>query len=265
VRAPGKRSAFVGLLSIGILALGVAQASAHVTVSGTDDVRGGGDAIINFRAPNESATGASTIELQVQIPTNTPLASVLVQPVYGWTAAVTSIKLSTPIKTDDGDITNAVSEIVWKADSVADGIKPNQFQQFTIIVGQLPDTASLTFPAIQTYSDNTVVKWVQVEAPGSTADLDHPAPVLTLAAASGDSSGTAASGTGASSGTAASGTGASVAGAPIAVTVTGKASSHSVTIAIIIAAIGVLLGATGLAVGLSARAKTRGNSQTEPR
>jgi periplasmic copper chaperone A len=76
--------------------------------------------------------------------------------------------------------TEAVSEIDWKADSASAYLAPQEFGEFTIIAGQLPDAPSLTFKAIQTYSDGTVVSWTDVEAPGSTADLDHPAPVLTL-------------------------------------------------------------------------------------
>ena len=171
----------VVLASAGLAVLAPA-AFAHVTVSAPGATSGGGDQLITFRVPNESGKGAATVELQVQLPTDTPIASVDVAPHTGWTSTVTSVKLAKPIVTDDGDITEAVSEITWKANSVADGIKPGQFDQFVIIAGQLPATATLTFPAIQTYSDGTVVKWIQVPAPGSTAAPDQPAPVLTLAA-----------------------------------------------------------------------------------
>src|SRR6185312_15378487 len=109
--------------------------------------------------------------------------SVLVQPVPGWTDHVTTAKLSKPIVTDDGDITEAVSTITWTADSKADGIKPGEFEEFVIIAGQLPAASALTFPAIQTYSDGTSVSWTQVAAPGSTDEPDHPAPTLSLATA----------------------------------------------------------------------------------
>ena len=151
-------------------------------------MRGGSDQIITFRVPTESDT-ASTNALKVALPTDTPIASVLVQPITGWSFKETTVKLATPIITDDGDITEAVSEIDWTADSAATDIGPQQFGQFTIIAGQLPDTPSLTFKAIQGYSDGTTVSWTDVEAPGSNADLEHPAPVLTLAAADAASSG----------------------------------------------------------------------------
>lgn len=206
------------LVTAGVIALATASAaSAHVTVSGPGAVSGGSDQVITFRVPTESAT-ASTVGLEVKLPTDTPIASVLVQPHTGWTDTVTSVKLAKPLVTDDGDITDAVSTITWKADSTADGIQPGQFDQFVIIAGLLPSTTSLTFPAIQTYSDGTVVSWNQVAAPGSTVEPDHPAPTLTLAASSGQTT-----------------------------TASTTHSTHSTT-----ATIGVVLGAIGIALGTGA-------------
>jgi uncharacterized protein len=175
----------VGLLAAGIAVAGLAfagAASAHVTVSAPGATSGGSDQIITFRVPTESAT-ASTVGLKVQLPTDTPIASVLVQPTPGWTNTQKSVTLKTPIKTDDGDITQAVSEIDWTASSPAEGIKPGEFDEFVIIAGQLPDAKSLTFKAIQLYSDKSQVAWTDVAAPGSTEEPDHPAPVLDLGAA----------------------------------------------------------------------------------
>src|ERR1700761_6031152 len=108
------------------LALGTVPAFAHVTVDAPGATQGGSDQIITFRVPTESDT-ASTTELKVALPTDTPIASVLVQPVPGWSFTETSTKLAHPIVTDDGDITEAVSEIDWKADSSASYIAPEQF------------------------------------------------------------------------------------------------------------------------------------------
>lgn len=51
--------------------------------------------------PTESDT-ASTVKLQVELPTKTPLASVSVRPIPGWTATTTTTHLAQPIKTDGG-------------------------------------------------------------------------------------------------------------------------------------------------------------------
>src|ERR1700761_2728350 len=84
-----------------------AAASAHVTVSAPGATRGGSDQEITFRVPVEK--NADTVGLKVALPTDTPIASVDVEPVAGWTHRQTTTKLSTPIVTDDGDITEAVT------------------------------------------------------------------------------------------------------------------------------------------------------------
>jgi len=204
-------------------------ASAHVTISAPGAVRGGGDQEITFRVPVEK--NAATVGLKVQLPIDTPIASVDVEPLAGWTHTQKTVKLKTPIKTDDGDITEAVSEIDWTA-AKGQGLKPGEFGAFTIIAGQLPDAPSLTFKAIQLYSDGSQVDWTQTEAPGSHADLENPAPVLTLAkAAASDSSGSSGS------------------SAPSVVTrtVTQKASTTGPTILAVIALVVAAI-ALGLAV-----------------
>lgn len=157
-------------------------AFAHVTVS-SPGATAGGYAVVTFRVPTESDT-ASTTALKVQLPEQTPFASVSVQPHTGWTFTTKNTKLATPIKTDDGDeITEAITEIDWKADSAASAIKPGEFDQFNVSVGPLPQASAITFKAIQTYSDGKEVDWTEMPAQGSTAEPEHPAPTLKLAAA----------------------------------------------------------------------------------
>jgi Domain of unkown function (DUF1775) len=45
----------------------------------------------------------------------------------------------------------------------------------------LPNTDTVTFPATQTYSDGTVVRWDQPPLPGG-GEPEHPVPTLTLTA-----------------------------------------------------------------------------------
>jgi uncharacterized protein YcnI len=155
-------------------------ASAHVTVTAPGATRGGGDQEITFRVPVEK--NLETVKLTVALPTDTPIASVDVKPVPGWTHVEKTVKLAKPIKTDDGDITEAVSQITWTA-GAGQGLKPGEYGDFTIIAGQLPDAATLVFAAIQTYSDGSVVSWNQRQAAGSTVEPDFPAPTLALTAA----------------------------------------------------------------------------------
>jgi uncharacterized protein YcnI len=174
-------STVVALAAIGF----AAPALAHVEVSGTDTTQGG-YGVATFRVPSESDT-ASTTELRVTLPDDTPILSASVQPKPGWTATVTKKNLATPQKDDDGNTVNQyVSVVDWKADNPQAAIPPNQFDEFNLSVGPLPKAASVSFPALQTYSDGSTVNWNEKAAEGQP-EPEHPAPVLTLAAGSDES------------------------------------------------------------------------------
>jgi periplasmic copper chaperone A len=231
-----------GAVTVGLMAAGTGVASAHITVSGPEATSGGSDAVISFRVPDESEK-ARTVGLKVRLPSDTPIASVLVQPKPGWSASVRQTKLATPIKTDDGEITEAVSEIDWKVSAGAQGIGPGQFDEFVFIAGQLPEEKSLTFKAVQTYSDGSTVSWIEEPAPGSSAEPEHPAPVLTLGAGSSSEPGSGASSR--SSGSASS---------QIQASSPGDAASNATAVTgIVLGSLGVLLGLAALVVALRRR------------
>ena len=166
------------------------SASAHVKVSGVDAVQGG-SGVITFRVPSESDT-ASTTGLLVTFPSGTPFTSVDVQPKPGWKATVIEKPLAHPMKDDDGnEITQYVSQVDFKASSAAAGIPPGEFDMFNLSVGPFPNAASMSFAALQTYSDGTTANWDEKSANG--AEPEHPAPVLQLAATSDAQSAVAAS------------------------------------------------------------------------
>ena len=57
---------------------------------------------------------------------------------------------------------------------------PGQFDLFTVSAGPLPTKPSkLEFKAVQTYSDGTIVRWIEPTVKG-TPEPEHPAPTLTL-------------------------------------------------------------------------------------
>ncbi|HEX6501050.1 MAG TPA: YcnI family protein [Micromonosporaceae bacterium] len=185
---------FVSAATAGLaVALGAAgTASAHVSVTPGQAAQGG-YARLAFRVPDESAT-ASTVKVEVYLPKDQPVASVSTMPVPGWTVTLTKEKLTTPVQTDDGQVTEAVSRITWTAAGDA-AIKPGEFQEFPVSLGPLPKTDKLVFKVLQSYSDGTVTRWIDASAPGG-AEPEHPAPVLTLtpAAAASPSSATPATG-----------------------------------------------------------------------
>jgi uncharacterized protein YcnI len=185
MRTPLRRFAVLFAGATGVLLLANPAALAHVTVTSTDATPGG-FAVLTFQIPTESAK-ASTTKVTVALPTAHPIAVVSVQPHPGWSFSVHHTRLAKPVQSDDGPIREVVDQIAWRADSPASAIKPGEFDQFTISAGPLPHVASLTFRTLQGYSDGSVVRWVEVAAPGSSAEPEHPAPVLRLAAGGGPS------------------------------------------------------------------------------
>ncbi len=276
-RGPSIAAVLLGVWTAGFLGAGAAVA--HVSVSSPAAVQGG-YASVTFKVPNESDS-ASTTGLKVQLPPSQPLASVSVLAVPGWTYKVTKAKLATPISSGGASITEAVSVIEWKAASGQTAIKPGEFNQFTISVGPLPKAPTMTFKAIQTYSDGEVVSWIEEAAAGSTAEPEHPAPVLKLTAASGtepgghpapsgstsSASGTASTGGASSSGgasspgsTAPAGNTASASATPSGLAVSGSSTGGSDTranTALVLGSVGVLLGGIALAAALRARRPNR--------
>ncbi|WP_250284708.1 MULTISPECIES: YcnI family copper-binding membrane protein [unclassified Frankia] len=206
--------AVLGAALTGVIAFAL-PASAHVTVQPKTAVAGS-YTTLSFKIPTERDDAATT-KLEVQFPTDTPISSVSVEPHPGWTYQVARTKLAEPIKTDDGSVSEVVSQITWTASSADTAIKPGEFAVFNVSAGPLPAKAgTIAFKTLQTYSSGEVVRWIDVAQPGQD-EPEHPAPSLTLTAASGG-------GADAHGGTDAHG--ASAAGAPSAGT--GTAASNSV-------------------------------------
>lgn len=139
-----------------------APAWAHVKVDAEHPQRGS-EAVLTFEVPNESDSGASTTQFSVTLP-NPTSAGAEVLP--GWTA-----HLNRDLKA------GTVSSVTWTAAPGA-GIGPDQFALFHISA-KLPDSDTASYPATQTYSDGTVVKWDQPPLPNG-GEPDHPVPTLTL-------------------------------------------------------------------------------------
>ncbi|MGW4490806.1 YcnI family copper-binding membrane protein [Streptomyces sp. NPDC004376] len=184
-----RRAAAVTALTAAGLLAAAGVASAHVTVHPESYAKGATDGLLTFRVPNEE-DGAATTKVQVFLPTDHPVLGVLVSPKDGWKAKVTTAKLKKPVKTDDGTITDAASEITWTGGKITAG----QYEDFDVSFGQLPDdTDSLTFKALQTYSDGKTVRWIEQATPGDD-EPENPAPTLKLTAktaADGDGAATA--------------------------------------------------------------------------
>jgi uncharacterized protein YcnI len=238
-----------GLMGAGVSAailLGLAApAWAHVTVD-PETAPQGGEITLRFRVPNE-VSNANVVKVDIAFPTDHPLLGVDVEPIPTWAVTVTQAKLNPPVQTDDGPVTQAVSEIVWTAAS-GGGTAPGQFQEFPVLVQQLPkDTNQVVFKAIQTYSDGSVVRWIDPVA-ASQAAPDHPTPILTLTAGS--------------VGAAASTVPATSAGAPT--DVSKLAQKSSVTTASTLGVFGISVGGVALIFALVALARRPNSSKDAP-
>lgn len=167
------RTAGIGL--IGGLALALTAplaASAHVGIEPAE-AEPGKPATFTFTALNESDT-ASTIQLEVDLPTDTPILSVRYAPLPGWTIEVIESDLP---DTADSDAEQAPTQMVLTADD-GNGLRPGQFLEWTVSFGPIPDTGQISFPTTQTYDDGEIVEWAATPAEIDEDSSLLPAPTL---------------------------------------------------------------------------------------
>jgi len=191
----------LGGAGVGLVAL-AGTAYAHVTIT-PGSAPQGSTAELTFKVPDEESA-AATVQVQVQVPTDHPIAQFLVKPVPGWTVTVQTVTLPKPVVTDDGSFSTAVSEVTWSGGKIL----PGQYQDFSVSADPLPTgVRQLVFKAIQTYSNGDVVRWIDLPQAGQP-EPEHPAPALTLTPAGGNST-AAADGQGAAPAASGGGTGSS--------------------------------------------------------
>lgn len=234
-----RRIAAVTLTAAAVVAMTALPTSAHVTVS-PDSAAKGSTTELSFKVPNEESN-ATTTSVQLQIPTDHPVAQVLPRQIPGWTVSVKTTTLAKPLVTDDGTFNTAVSEIDWTGGSIPVG----QYQDFQVSFDPLPtDTSQMVFKAVQTYSNGDIVRWIDLSQAGQP-EPDHPAPVLALTAADPSDPGTSttSSPTASSSATAASGAAQSSGG-------------DSGTVGIWLGALGLVAGLAALGLNLAARRRS---------
>ncbi|MCH0538845.1 YcnI family protein [Streptomyces sp. MUM 203J] len=239
------RMAVAGGLAVSSVLLLSPSAYAHVSVQPQGAAAKGGYATVNFKVPNER-DNASTVKLEVTLPTDHPLASVMPQAVPGWKVEVERAELKKPLELHGKKITEAPSKITWTADGAK--IEPGRFQQFPVSLGRLPeDTDQLVFKALQTYDNDEVVRWIEEPKEGGE-EPDSPAPVLKLAAAAEGHHGAADAGAKAaadSGRTEKSDAGTGTKGVA-------AAADASDTTARVLGIVGILVGAAGVAFGVLA-------------
>ena len=226
------KSAFLATTAFALVVPAAAQA--HVTLQPKSAVAGSFTRL-DVRVPNER-DDASTNKVEVQFPDG--FASASYEPTPGWDVKVTKKTLDKPVQTDDGEITEGVDTITWTAKSEADAIPPGAFEDFGLSV-QIPGKAGdkLTFKALQTYTGGEVVRWIGAE------DSDNPAPVVSV------NDGAAAAATPAPTQAAATAT-------PAAAESSDDGGNGLAIVALIVGALGLVLGGAGLLAARRANARS---------
>ncbi|MEU7480186.1 YcnI family protein [Lentzea sp. NPDC042327] len=154
-----------------------AIASAHVSAQPSEFTQGG-RATFAFRVPNER-DNAGTTKIEVTLPQDTPLTSVRTRPLPGWKAEAVKGKLDKPVTVAGKEITEAFTSITWTAEP-GTKIGVNEYQEFYVALGTLPEKDTLLLPTKQTYENGEVVDWSQ-PAGADGKEPEHPAPALKLA------------------------------------------------------------------------------------
>jgi len=201
------------------------SASAHVTIDPGQAVAGS-YTVVTVKVPNESET-ATTNRVEVSLPTDTPFTSVRYVPVAGWNAELVKTTLPEPVTVGEATVTEAVTSVVFTAEPGSE-IGAGQLQLFPLSLGPVPDTGSVTLPADQGYTDGTTVSWNE-----TAADAEHPAPVLYINDAPADDGHDAA--------------------AVVADAAPASPSTSDDTLARILAVGGLVVGAVGVVLAITAR------------
>jgi uncharacterized protein YcnI len=186
-----KRITVVSALAGAFLFALASTADAHVSISPASAPQGS-TTKLSFLVPNEQAKATVTkVQIAFPVPPDTPIPGVAVGQKPGWRSTVKTTHLSKPITTDDGTISDIVSEIDWVAITPASAVRPGQFGEFTIDADGLPDRENqVVFKAVQTYSDGTVTRWIDPVTAGGEQP-EHPTPILELTKPDSGGSGTA--------------------------------------------------------------------------
>jgi uncharacterized protein len=147
----------------------VPAASAHVTLN-PNEVPADSFSRLAVRVPTERPN-ADTTKVVLQLPQG--LFFVSFQPKPGWTRTVTMEKLDPPVDVFGEKQTERIATVTWEGGKIG----PGEFDEFGLSA-KVPNAAgqTLVFPAVQTYSNGEVVRWI------GAPDADEPAPRVTLSA-----------------------------------------------------------------------------------
>ena len=99
------------------------------------------------------------------------------QPMPGWERSIEMEPLDEPIEDEGEQITEHIASVTWTGGR----IRPGEFEEFGVSF-RVPETPGedLVVPALQTYSNGEVVRWV------GPPDAEAPAPIVTVTEPAGE-------------------------------------------------------------------------------
>jgi uncharacterized protein YcnI len=150
-------------------------AAAHVTLQ-PEQAPAGGFTRLDVRVPTER-DNASTTKVEMRMPPG--FLSVSYEPEPGWDVELTMRELNEPVEQFGERVTEEVGRITFTAQGEANAIGPGEFRDFglSVAVPEGRPGSMLSFPALQTYSNGEVVRWI------GPPDSEEPAPQVELTAA----------------------------------------------------------------------------------
>jgi periplasmic copper chaperone A len=229
-------------LMVAAALLAPASAQAHVSIH-PNTIPAGAFATLDVRVPGEQE-GAHVTRVEMLFPPG--FTGVDYESVPGWSTKVIETRLTTPIKEDGETIDTEVSEIEWTWTGPLAQVNNGQFIDFPLSLA-IPASAagkSLEFRTVQSYSNGQVVHWID---PSLTAE--HPSPRINVTAKGGIIEDLAGDEAGPVPGV----TAPTARPAAAAVAQSGGASKALADTALILGALGLLLGLIALVVARFAR------------
>ena len=235
----------LAMLLVGGSLIVPASAQAHISLH-PNTIPAGAFATLDVRVPGEQE-GSYVEKVDTLFPPG--FTGVDYENVPGWTAKVIEAKLADPIKEDGETIDTEVSQIVWTWTGPLGKVNNGQFINFPLSLAIPQNTAgeALEFKTVQTYSNGQIVHWID-----QSLNAEHPAPRINVTAKggvvqeiAGDEAGPTAGETALSSSPAAPTTAVAKAA--------GGASKGLGVAAIVLAALGLLMGSAALIVARGAR------------
>ena len=240
---PLRRTLVVGAGAGALVLASATAASAHVTAS-PSEVPAGGSTVIEF-STSHGCDGSPTTQISIQIPEG--VTSVRPTVVPDWSVEITTETLDEPI--DDGhgnQITERTSVVTYTAMGapLEDGLR-----QVWPVAMRMPDTEGerLAFPVVQTCVEGETA-WISIPEEGAE-EPDTPAPVVVLAASTGDGHGSGSTGDSGSAGDAGSENGAATSADGAGESGGDGDGTGLAVVALVVGALGLGAGGTALVRG----------------